>query len=536
MEGHKKRLRDLTAANRRRATEIDKLAKSADLQQPEQLNAAVKGLLLELYNSIVDIGEHRGHPRTPNKAIYEAYRSFFEPIRALSQLPSGNFLSARMALYLASAFIHEHALDKRFRKSTVQVTSAVLYEFCIDLDDALLEPLRKIWAASNRCEEFNWVFTEYPVQPWSVDQNYTYDENKAELAQALSPDDIAALNFKGRQFRCAVPSDDPDWKLYTGPMPQLGDQDTERLLWEQIESDGPIREQLEYRSVDQSQSEEDWYTIDVLRRSRQFLFDARQISQPALFSQKRGLLKKALLRAEIPLEIQLEVFQHLEQPRRHPFLYSLDISSAYAPFPRTGELCLPCAARTAGAQNGDHWKFTCPQESMYVWNLALRMFHVFHRDTAKTWWLCKYASNCPGHHANSSWRAEGYPDFRHLIEAHARNHNPSFRTLVSAGLGPVQDIRFYSQEEDKERYDRLFSGGKPFEDAIKEREMNGGLGGLMDCMLHQRALVGAFRGPNGSGHTTAEAQWALGKNLVEQARGEDAIRELHSWPGACEWC
>ncbi|KAM0441263.1 hypothetical protein ACHAPT_000570 [Fusarium lateritium] len=531
MEANKKLFKSLATSNSELANDIQQLARSMSPQSGEP-SIAIKALLLRLYNSIVRLATRRGHPPAPNKTIVEAYHSFLEPIQALAELPAGDFLTARMFLYLSSAFVHDKSLNLRFNEAKAPAASAFLHEFCIDVDDGLLECLKRIWVKDNE-EQFHWVFSECSVQ-CSAESDID-PARYPDLAQALSPKELAALGGKGRRWFWSEHTDEPVWTTFPARPPEVGDEDTEELLWKQIGTDGPIRESRVYRTLGKDACEESWHAVPVLRRSRQFIFDARQISKPFLTKERRHLLAGILLRAKIPTEIREMIWVYMKEPPpgKPSYLAGLDIAAAYAPFPRTSQPCQECKERKSRRQDKS-LKETCPENTIYVWNLPLRLFHVLHQRDTTEWWLCKEGLECTGHHDDDDeWCVENHHQLLDWIDAVNVDRNDKFTELHDTDYG-ARGVITTSPKEDEARQDRLFTENGPFEDAAEQRKMTGGLCGPPSVMAHKAAVVGAWSEGRERGITTIDVQWALGRNLVEQGRAEDATGTL--WHLTARYC
>ncbi|RMJ11539.1 hypothetical protein CDV36_008816 [Fusarium kuroshium] len=527
METDKKLFKSLAVSNSELANEIRQVARSRNQQNGDDI--AIKALLLRLYNSIVRLAGRRGHPPAPNKTIVEAYHSFFEPTEALAGLPMGDFLAARMFLYLSSALIHDKSLNLRFSESKAPAASAFLHEFCIELDDGLLEPLKRVWIKDN-LEQFHWVFSECPVQRSEV--SAIDPARYPDLVQALSPEELTAAGGKGRQWLRTEPKDEPVWKI-RARLPDLDDEDTENLLWKCIGTDGPICSGRIYRTLSKDAGEESLHSVPVLRRSRQFILDARQISKPLLTKQGRYLLAGILFRAGIPTEIREMIWQYMREPppRQYNYLTGLDIASAYTPFPKVPEPCQECKERKLKRRDKSI-KETCPEHTIYVWNLPLRMFHVLHPKGKSGWWPCAEGLECCGHHDDEQWRLRDQDKLLGWIDSVILDRNYECSELDD--LGTVEPTILLNPKEDEERRERLFSENGPFKDVTEQRKMEGGLCGPLSMMAHKAAVIKGWNEGRERGIETAEVQWALGRNLVEQGKAEDTMKKL--WHESTRFC
>ncbi|KAJ4312092.1 hypothetical protein N0V84_010117 [Fusarium piperis] len=440
-----------------------------------------------------------------------------------------------MFLYLSSALIHDKTLNLRFSESKAPVASGFLHEFCIDLDDGLLGPLKRIWVKDYQ-EQFYWVFFEYPVQH-SVGSG-TDPAKYPGLSQVLSPEELTAAGGKGRQWFWSEHKDEPVWNTFSARLPDIYDEDIENLLWKCIGTDGPICSGRVYRTLNKDAGEESLHTVPVLRRSRQFILDARQISKPSITKLGRHLLAGILLRAEIPTEIREMIWAYMREPQmpaKPSYLTGLDIAAAYAPFPKVTGPCQECKERKT-TRRDKGMKETCPENIIYVWNIPLRLFHVLHQVGKTGWWPCKEGLECSGHHDDDEWRVKNQEQLFDWIDNFNMERNEEFAELINTDYGPVESIT-ESPKEDEARRDRLFSENGPFEDVTEQRKMKGGICGPPSLMAHKAALVGAWSEGRERGIVTAEVQWALGRNLVEQVKAEDAIWRLwHLSAHHCWFC
>ncbi|CAG7559913.1 unnamed protein product [Fusarium equiseti] len=117
--------------------------------------------------------------------------------------------------------IHELAQSDRI-KAEEEERSIRLGNFCITLDDTLLECLKEIRKA-RQMEDFDWVFVDDKL-PFSK-YKYALDnlDNAADLAiaQALSPSDRSLYsNEYGKKFYYRESSDNKGATLYEDPMPR----------------------------------------------------------------------------------------------------------------------------------------------------------------------------------------------------------------------------------------------------------------------------------------------------------------------------
>ncbi|RSL43399.1 hypothetical protein CEP53_011720 [Fusarium sp. AF-6] len=218
-------LEDLEVQNSNLIPEINQLPAELriNITQQDEVYAKIRTILLKIYDSISMLSKQSRHPDVRNPNILPAWRSFLEPIGALSQLPSGHFLSARMTLYLSSGLLTQRSLALKFSKIGSAVEGRPVFRLCRAVDDTLLASLRNIWTASSESERFDWVFTQYNLHP----EDDLQDEmnRRRNLAQALTPEELAAMDgIEGRRFIWAMSADEregdlEEWKPFRGGLP-----------------------------------------------------------------------------------------------------------------------------------------------------------------------------------------------------------------------------------------------------------------------------------------------------------------------------
>ncbi|KAF5659008.1 hypothetical protein FHETE_9636 [Fusarium heterosporum] len=473
------------------------------------------------------------HIRTTDNVIYDVWRSYFKPINALRQLREGNFLAARMTLFLGNIFVYTHGVSNRFHGNADSEAqkSARLYGFCTELDDILLGHLTAFWTSGAGIETFDWVFTDQIRQVGrSIDEMLS----PQDLMRVISPE------ANGHTFFYKRSRSDHDWTLYDGPMPRWdnGDGDTDKFYWKVDGSDGPIRQRVFYSLVNDDGRQHSKY-IWIFTRSRQFCFDARQISEARLGRQRHELVDKILVRQKIPREIQALILEYLPYREEFPYLRDLDIAKAYAPFPEVGEWCLSCEDLVIDSSI----KCTCPRQTLHVWNLALRRFHTFHMTGFNKWSLCVHGIDCPGHHdrKDNEWVVDTNAAFIKYVEKEVAKENGL--SLDQAGFGPADKIILKDRAEDQKRRRRLNKGAGIYKDAMEEWRVMGGLGGLVNCMLHGRVIIGGYRTGVSNRlakctdrYKTISAEWALGENLIATRIAQRTISDFHTSQGTCEFC
>lgn len=514
-----------------------------NLTRTEHGDEQIREVIVTLCLNMVRLNNYQGAFMISESMMIDFWMDCISTIEALMNLPHphSSFITARMLLYLGSQ-IHQSVGKATVYSSAekAETGTADLCKLCIKLDDALLEPLKEIWKTSKDSEDFKWIFVDDRLhgKPFET----IISDSDLKVAQALSPLERARLSKEdGAKFYYRKATDnEEDRLLYKDPMPRwdCGQEDTDNFVWTTEGSDGPIRLEIPYaigREDDDSLHVEK--SIPMFRRSKQFCLDARQIFEAKQSKQVRHILDQVYQRHKVPPEVQVEILGYLQHREPFPYLQKLDLSAAYAPFPTVGEPCGYCE----GTSGWLPLKRTCPNSSIYIWNLPLRRFHVLHQNEFRSVSLCAYGAECTGHHDthDREWAVGRDPEFTLFIEQELAKINNEFISLDQAGLGPVRKIRLDTREDDMARQRRLLSHDGIYQDSSDDWQMYGGLGGLIDCMVHGRVLVGAWpRGIhyNDGGIATKPAQWALGRKLSHQRRAEQAIMNLHSWPGRCEWC
>jgi hypothetical protein len=509
-----------------------------DLASSKHGDVEIKEIIARLCHNMVQFSDYCRELTYNEITKINAWSTFLCPIEALMKLshPHINFITARMVLYLGGQ-IPQGLDEKTYSSVNEELGTEALCRFCIELDDALLEPLQSMWKASKNSEDFKWAFVDDRIHLEPGD--LVMDDDDLKIAQALSPSERARLSKEdGTKFYYVTPSDvKAEPTLFDDLIPRwdCGQEDTDGFLWTSEGSDGPIRSEIPYTIRGEDGDEFD-KRIPLFRRSRQFCLDARQIAEGKLGKQVRILLDGILKHHRVPREIQCHILKYLHR-EPFPYIQKLDLASAYAPFPKKRGRCADCHKSTRRSP----MRRTCPNDSIYIWNLPLRCLHVFHIDEFLGWGLCAHGAECMGHHDSHDreWIVGRGPELALFIEKEASKLNDEFISLDQAGLGPAQKIRLDTEEEDMVRQERLVLCEGIYRDSVDDWQMIGGLGGLIDCMLHGRVLIGAWaRGRHNDEKGIAEkpAQWALARDLGDQRRAEKAIKDLHAWPGRCEWC
>ncbi|ENH69521.1 hypothetical protein FOC1_g10011877 [Fusarium oxysporum f. sp. cubense race 1] len=163
------------------------------------------------------------------------------------------------------------------------------------------------------------------------------------------------------------------------------------------------------------------------------------------------------------------------------------------------------------------------QQQELLNTILLRHRIPFHKNGFNQWSLCSHGSDCKGHHDcnDHSWAVRRDPEFTQFIEKEASRDNDEFLSLDQLGLGPVQRIRL-DVAKDRARHERLKDGNLIYSEPFRDWHMVGGLGGLVDSMLHGRVLWKAWNeGPQEAGTHSDPPNGLLA--------GICSLRELQRW-------
>lgn len=527
------------------------LSRGNNHKEPDETQ--LKSLLERLYIHMTDFGRYRGNAATPDAKIIAAWESFLDPIGALAHIkPHGHMMAARMLLYLTNAFIESHQMTRNFPHSVSSSKPIALRcNLLVALDDALLSHLTDIWRHSDKRELFSWVFAEYDVQDGCAHRFYlpyvsemcpqvSREQRRIDRFKAACvtrPSDLTPENGLRPHWKWTRPPGDtkhyplhPDCRL-AGFEVFLYER---RVMWQHIGSVGPIRGSYYYSlfNEDSALAHPETRVRHTLRRSRQFVLDTRKIAMPNLARDRHRLAEIAMARSPLPLELQFQVLGYLEDiPPEHPYLSKFDLAVAYQPFPGIGKKCTECPSR--GNKAADKMvRATCPQKTITIWNLPLRMFHKYHLNNRGNWTLCTH-SDCNGHHRDASWSfpSQGVELEDHLNGLLQGRCGPA-TTITDIGLGPLDPVALPTEREDSARIQRLFSVGQlDYERDSQDENLWIGINGLVDVMLHDRTLLGVD--PSGSVRTTGESHWMLGRTRQDEQRVCSALK--HSSPN-CAYC
>lgn len=497
----------------------------------------VKALLKQIYEAICTFAIYRGQPSTPDRTIITAWESFLDPIKILRALkPHGDFLCARMTLYLTNSFLASWAMPRGFPALASSAGPIALRcNLLIALDDCLLACLTRIWSndPTKRSEMFDWVFAEYSVSdrcrfgkedkldmdlPGYI--NIKSPFSRTETACLTNPSDMTALNgVRGREMWFRREGDTTPYQRHPnascfGFNNSQNGQD-ELIAWQAIGSDGPIRDEYHYHLIDEDNGQATWRARPNLRRSRQFILDARKVAARNTLRYRQVLAAVGLAKTPLPTELRMQVLSYLElPPSDHLYVDNLDLTAEYSPFPELGAKCSACLSR-ASTKVDKFIKRTCPHKAITTWSLPLRTFQTWHEGAPGQWGLCKEV-NCTGHHQNLDWKVENEQQLALHLETIVQNRCGSDATLENMGMGCVPNLVAETEEEDRLRMKKLLDKEWWNKDAEEEAKWTG-LGGLVDVMVHRRTLLSMHR----SGQGSTNSSWMLGRTRNEESKVED---------------
>ncbi|KAG8161058.1 hypothetical protein KVR01_009322 [Diaporthe batatas] len=558
--------RSVPKENKALATEIYSFVeKGQDGNQPlddgscstERSNSQLEALLERLYVHICDFGRYQGSAATPDETILEAWESFLGVIDALATVePHGYMMAARMTLYLTQAYSKHGQLPGVLPYSSKSAKPIALRcNFAIALDDLLLSCLTQLWSRSDKRELFTWVFTSYPVKFCARNHGITcqdfigagqsvkdfHEQRRKDHIRAASITDPARLtpeNGVRPRRRWTRPRGDTTWYPRHPDASWIGYQSSahgERMLmWQDIGSDGPIMGSYHYRLVDEDTRELHFRQRAALRRSRQFIMDARRIARYHLAIDSRRLAQMVMISNSLPAELQLMILEYLDDIQEPAYyLGKLDLAAVYRPFPKISKKCTSCSGR---AHNISHRmaNSTCPLNSITIWSLPLRAFHTFHQTRDGGWQVCPDI-DCAGHH-DTSWQMQHVSIEDQLNKIIHHRSGQSLANIGEIGLGPLEPAELPSAEEDRAREQLLFSGCPLDQDDGESREDRveacwGGVAGLVGVMLHNETLLGL----HATGRTSTEPSWFLGRTHQEEYKARVALARDHG-RDRCAFC
>lgn len=542
MEKAPETLKAIVAANAEILSEIETLVHNLQEAPPDSsFSETTAGEVLQnFFDNISLMAQTPSRVTTSQKAASATWASFLPALDGLERLqPHGAFLSARMRLYFMTAFLSDRHLLRKFPRDATSASLIYIRDraaFLLNQDDALLRCLKLIWITSAGREEFDWVFDDYEI--FSPSHTEEVNASRRASVSATSPAALAALGgTRGRSYWFRAEGDEAKYERDPSARAWKYDYGVNQyhLVWQEFGSDGPIRENYVYSLIDDFGRKYRRKRV-VLRRSRQFILDARKIAARNLMRERCRLGQIAMDCSRLPFELRRMVMKYLELPEmEHPYVQQLDLGEVYRPFPEQLNSCAECKARRSRKVDRVA-KRTCPVNSIVVWNLPLRTFMVFHRtDNARWrsgWSLCK-TSNCAGHHLDNSWEISDSGGLTTYLEGIVKLRCGADATLKSVGLGPANDPISPTAEEHWRRAKRIFEPERWEEDDELETRMIG-LGGLCDAMTHDRNLQGCYYADNGQvAKSIGGIHWIYGRTRSEEQEAVHVFRWNHFWCSNC---
>lgn len=458
-----------------------------------------------LYRSISSAHAPKTSDEGSGVISLDTWRSFFLPIAALARLRHrGSFLAARMVLYLTQAFFDENAPDGSFAaKDSGEFWIATLSDFVVELDEMLLPYLRNIWTRCREREGFSWASIEHPIS------------RPALATGAESPKD-----HNGRKSR------EPDPKAIHW-QPRIENQ--RMLLRDSFEDAGPLRIRYYYSYPSSDKGDEYSKKRPALRRSRQFIADARRLACRTLQLDREHLVEIVLCR--LPLELQHMIQFYLEPVEvPHPYLEHLELSNIYQSFNKISQPCTTCK-HLSNTRSDNEKKRTCPRESMTFWNLPLRCFQTLHKSSSEFWVPCMEVL-CTGHHADTQWRMVDEEQLYVMLERVVQSRCGPDATLKSVGLDALEPIKLHYKGHAHDRGKLLFPSSLSQTPEQEEAEYIGSAG-LVDVMLHGRTLLECWTSRASSGGRTIDMRWLCGRTRLEEVEVSRTFTQFHHY---CDFC
>jgi hypothetical protein len=301
------------------------------------------------------------------------------------------------------------------------------------------------------------------------------------------------------------------WARYGEPDTVGGERP---IISQTFYTDGPLRSNGRYCLFEGDK--EVWLRGPILRRSKQFIMDVRQYLYPWLIEERRRLAEVSM-RGKLPNELQqmvLEDLRELETPQSHPYISHLDLVQAYEPFPSShdGETCDECK------DQGGMKQLTCPNGSIYVWNLALRVFHTFHKKPGDRVVMCADGDRCTGHHLNSRHEIMSAEAFQDHLENIIKARCGQEATLQSVGFGRQTWSGHMSE---------LKTFGLGWRDFENELRVKGGklpLVSYMGCDEYNAPCVDEDGKMNAT--TRKDTDWSWGRTEAEEKLCKKYINRL----------
>ncbi|CAG9996857.1 unnamed protein product [Clonostachys byssicola] len=182
-------------------------------------NDQLRSLLQRLYLAICTLQQYKRNKDPPRNAIVEADKALLEGWKALLKTiealsagaPNGQFLAARMMLFLMHGFIYQEGFPYDLQDSPLnrdRVKSQMAFSNAVD--EALRSQLSLIWEKSGKKEDFRWALTHLESKHLeSEDDIIRTDYNQAAM-MALSSEGLWEVpGMTGQQLWKPKPGDEP---------------------------------------------------------------------------------------------------------------------------------------------------------------------------------------------------------------------------------------------------------------------------------------------------------------------------------------
>lgn len=517
-----------------------------------------------LFDTICDLSQFKRKHKiaraawvSTDKLVLKVWYAVFAAIENLSSWAASvdaadktmpHYIAARMLLFLLHAHTHNEALPFDLELSKVsRVRVNLQMAFIFALDEALLAHLIAIWDISGRREDFRWAFTHLGCTKHDGDGDgddhiIRTDYNRA-VVRTLSPAELWQVpGMTGRQHWVANPDDPPIYKGFPmSTMSAFGEGPKESgkapIVKQTLYSDGPLDSDGQYCLFESDK--EEWLRGPRYRRSRQFIMDVRQFMYPRLVEERQRLAMVASTRGELPAELQVMIgadLGRLESPDVHPYLSHLDLASVYAPFPTTlsddddeKKECDGCGGEEAGSVK----QLTCPSKSIYIWNLPLRAFHVFHLTPKGGAIMCKQGIACTGHHPDKTYAITNQEALHANLNQTIKARCGQDATLDSIGLGAKEHLcPFVRGRRTEEQRAGFKTYGLGWREVQSELAMMGGWKSLEDTMPHEEVDKPYFDEEDGAcnSHSRGPVEWSWSRSEDEEKLCRKYLKKLQeSW-------
>ncbi|KAK7222364.1 hypothetical protein V2G26_010367 [Clonostachys chloroleuca] len=455
-----------------------------------------------------------------DQILLGGWRAVLEPVDALAKLdPDGPFLAARMILFTQHAISKNKAFPKSLEdgEERFQLQADLGQEF----DEALLVQLRRAWEQGGQKDDLSWASTFLEVDNSDCVSN---DYNRV-IMSACSPSEFWEVRKQAAKYRIKNRKRRREsmWDLPSEPLSTRHGPIAIPLFNIIIEQHGCIISSMGYRAP-------------CLRRSHYFIQDIRQKLNSAMPEEALRLVS-SLLHQHIPLELQRAILEYINPPGSadiHPYLSRLDIGAAYIPIPKRvadDEECEICKNIIPGQPISA--QATCLKRNVYIWNVALRAFHTFHRGQDGRVSMCKHKGICHGHHSNEEWRVTSKEDVqKYAVDIfESRCHISSLPTSVQEWFkamttinphpGSVSSNYYKAKHYIGMRFPRL--GLKGREADVRYRK-EGGLCGLVFSMIHPKVhRQHPDKADPFDVDTNKPGQWAYGRSIDEEKEVTEAL-------------